>query len=59
MRVHMWRRSAALFFYGVLLIGVPAWAQIGAGSVTGSVHDTSGGAIPGATVTLTSATKTS
>src|SRR3989442_7784107 len=57
MRVHMWRRSTALFFYGVLLIGVPAWAQIGAGSVTGSVHDTSGGAIPGATVTLTSATK--
>ena len=57
MRVHLWRRSTALFFYGVLLIGVPAWAQIGAGSVTGSVHDTSGGAIPGATVTLTSATK--
>ena len=39
------------------IIGVPAWAQITTGVVTGAVKDDQGAVIPGATVTLLSETR--
>jgi len=48
---------------GALLLAVvagpfsPAQAQVATGTITGTVHDAQGGAMPGATVTLTSATR--
>jgi len=41
----------------IALGGTVVSAQITSGSITGSVRDTSGGVIPGATVTLISATR--
>ena len=49
--------QVALVMSLALSLALPVGAQIGTGSVTGTVRDTSGGAIPGAAVTLTSATK--
>src|SRR6266487_2848077 len=37
----------------VSLIAIPAWPQASTGSVSGTVRDQSGAAIPGASVTLT------
>ena len=45
--------GAALFFCGAANAG----AQVTTGNVTGSVQDPQGGVVPGATVTLTSATR--
>ena len=36
----------------LLLCATPSWAQFETGSITGTVTDNSGGALPGATVTL-------
>ena len=36
----------------ILLCATPSWAQFETGSITGTVTDNSGGALPGATVTL-------
>ena len=44
---------ALLFGFGVLLLGVPAFAQLNLGSITGTVTDASGGVIAGATLTVT------
>ena len=38
----------------LLLVAVPAWAQFDAGTVLGTVRDSSGGVLPGVTVTLRS-----
>src|SRR5216117_3498849 len=54
--------SQRLVFCVVLvgLIALPAWPQASTGSVSGTVRDQSGAAIPGASVTLTNtATNTS
>ena len=58
MRFQFTLRCAAIVFVALVAFTMPATAQLGTGSVTGSVRDTSGGAIPGASVTLTSSTKT-
>jgi hypothetical protein len=50
-------RSFCLLALVAALSGVVLSAQITSGSITGSVRDTSGGVIPGATVTLVSATR--
>ncbi len=50
------RRSAArlcLWVVSVLATVAPAHAQVGAGALTGIVSDQSGGAVPGATITVT------
>ncbi|HTV02086.1 MAG TPA: carboxypeptidase regulatory-like domain-containing protein, partial [Luteitalea sp.] len=46
--------TARLIFVWVflLLCATPSWAQFETGSITGTVTDNSGGALPGATVTL-------
>ena len=41
----------------LVLVSAPVLAQITTGTVSGTVKDTQGGVIPGATVTLTSETK--
>ncbi len=38
-------------FLAALLVGLPAPAQTGDGQISGVVRDTSGGVVPGATVT--------
>src|SRR5580658_6115213 len=48
MSFRKWAASATIF----LAIGVAAWAQVGA-NVGGVVTDTTGAAVPGATVTIT------
>src|SRR3954452_21423600 len=54
-----WRFAmAAALLIGCLLGGIaPALAQVATGTVTGTVKDGQGGIVPGATVTLTSATR--
>jgi hypothetical protein len=48
----------ALILIGLTVFGVaPAVAQVTTGNVAGSVRDAQGGLVPGATVTLTSATR--
>ena len=37
----------------LIVVGAPAWAQKTVGEVRGTVADTSGAVLPGATVTLT------
>ncbi|HWB16695.1 MAG TPA: carboxypeptidase-like regulatory domain-containing protein, partial [Vicinamibacterales bacterium] len=58
MTVHLRKMAfAAWALAGLLLCGATtSWAQA-TGTVTGTVKDTQGGVMPGATVTLTSATK--
>ncbi|MDR1990319.1 MAG: carboxypeptidase-like regulatory domain-containing protein, partial [Acidobacteriaceae bacterium] len=48
----MKRRLIALAAW-TLTAAAPAWAQFDAGTVLGTIHDTSGGVLPGVTVTLT------
>ena len=53
-------RRTQMVFAALALLAVvssPARAQITTATVTGSVRDTSGGVIPGATVTLVSASR--
>jgi hypothetical protein len=48
----------ALTLLALLVCGVaPGWAQITTGNVAGSIRDSQGATVPGATVTLTSATR--
>jgi hypothetical protein len=51
------RRSLFAFIFAAVLavLGVPAYAQYDNGSLVGSVHDTSGAAVSGATLTATQA----
>jgi hypothetical protein len=51
------RFSAGAILAFVLTWPSPALAQITSATLSGTVHDTTGATIPGATVTLTSATK--
>jgi hypothetical protein len=54
------RRSPRLWLVPLLLVvlgATPLAAQITSGTVVGCVRDSAGGVIPGATVTLVSATK--
>jgi len=41
----------------LLAVAPPAWAQATTGTIAGTVTDTQGGVIPGATVTLVSETR--
>ncbi|MEP6914256.1 MAG: TonB-dependent receptor [Acidobacteriota bacterium] len=52
-----WIRSGAIALTMVFTIGLPAFAQITTGAVSGTVKDVQGGVVPGATVTLTSEAK--
>jgi hypothetical protein len=54
-----WCRStiAVLTVLGIVMIAAPAHAQVTTGNVAGTVKDSQGAAVPGATVTLTSATR--
>ena len=54
---HILVRSALLAIVVLGTIGVPAWAQITTGVVTGAVRDDQGAVVPGATVTLLSETR--
>ena len=48
-------RLAKCFFGALMIIsflGATAWAQVGAGSLSGAVQDSTGAIVPGATVTL-------
>ena len=47
------RKRCLLMLGSVLLLASPSWGQTVYGSITGSVTDVSGAAVPGATVTLT------
>jgi hypothetical protein len=49
MKVSIWTMGAAII--GALLVTNPAWAQVATGTILGNVTDTSGAAVPGATVT--------
>ena len=52
------RRSIMIFgACSVLLLALPAAAQLTTGSVGGTVKDPQGGVVPGATVTLVSDTR--
>src|SRR5207244_13431478 len=59
---HM-KRHHIIAAFGVLLLTLiavvpgPVQAQVTTGTITGTVHDTSAAAIPGANVTLTSVTQ--
>src|SRR5688572_2710822 len=53
MAAQTWRITAALVIVLTLTTGA-GWAQITTGTVSGTVRDTSGGIIPGATVVLIS-----
>ncbi len=55
-RTGKWARVAAAVV-GLLAISSAVWAQIATGTVAGTVKDTQGGVMPGATVTLTSETR--
>src|SRR5262245_50790988 len=46
--------SIALVVVAALLLAVPATAQLTTGTLAGSLKDSQGGVVPGATVTLTS-----
>ena len=46
-------KRSLLMLGSVLLLACPSWGQTVYGSITGSVTDASGAAVPGATVTLT------
>ena len=54
-----WRiaQAAAVLLVCLLAGAVPAGAQVATGTVTGTVKDGQGGIVPGAMVTLTSATR--
>ena len=41
----------------LVAVGTGAWAQVTTGTITGTVRDTSGAAVPGATVTVTETDK--
>src|SRR4029450_9462319 len=54
------RPRSALFFVAMPLVcfaALPLAAQVTSGSIVGSVRDSSGGVIPGATITLIRITK--
>ena len=51
------RRIAILGACSILLLALPAAAQLTTGSVAGTVKDAQGGVVPGATVTLVSDTR--
>jgi hypothetical protein len=44
---------AVVFGFGLLLLCTPAFSQLNLGNITGTVTDSSGGVIAGATVTVT------
>src|SRR5262245_46949179 len=51
-------RTGALFlsliaFVALVAAASPAGAQVAAGEITGIIHDSDGGAVPGATITVT------
>jgi hypothetical protein len=50
-------RVIALLFLGILALATPAAAQLTTGTLTGTLKDSQGGVIPGATVTVTSEAK--
>src|SRR5580704_10821566 len=50
----MWRTLAsALFLFGMLQWAIPSYTQTSQGTILGTVRDASGGAMAGATVTIT------
>ncbi len=50
----MWRMMAsAIFLFGIILWAIPSSTQTSQGTILGTVKDPSGGAIAGATVTIT------
>jgi hypothetical protein len=51
MKVSIWTMGAAII--GTLLVTNPVCAQVATGTILGNVTDTSGAAVPGATVTTT------
>jgi len=53
--MNRWRQWLITAFVMLAVVVVPAYAQSGASSISGTVTDTSGGVIPGATVVATGA----
>jgi outer membrane receptor protein involved in Fe transport len=54
MRSHVRFRPLLISAFALsLLIAAPAWAQVDTGTIVGTVKDSSGGVLPGATVTIT------
>ena len=51
--MHAYFRPLAVCLLGVLLLGLPAAAQVPSGTILGNVKDTQGAVVPGATVTAT------